>query len=645
MSTCRPEGPFLGARATTITLDPLADEDLRRLAISSAGDRPLSDITIDALVDRADGNALFLSQLVEAATAGADAHLPESAERVIGARVDVLPPVARRRLRQASVLGSEVDLELLSRLTGDAELRDSDAWAELDDFAAVAGGRLRFRHDLFHLAAYEGLTFADRSALHAAAAVELERRIDTPAAVLAQHFDRGRRPDRAAVWAARAAREATEQAAFTDAARLWRLAVDNNRRAGWPDAERATLQVELGHSYEMLGEPSQAERAYKQALALAPDADRSAIRVRLAWLAFRNDRVTVAKRRVTVALNQIEGHPADKDVLATRIALTLLRSAIRDFEGDRAGSDEDARWAETESVRAQRADLRGEALLQLTLNADQDGDPPEEVDRLAAEARQLLETSGMHYELGVLEVNLGLSLMVRARWPLALEAFERSASAFNRSGTVLGVLYTDANRGGILIEQGRLDEAGALFEAVVRRARAAEQQRVGWFAAGSAARAKALAGPDRPARSPPSPRWPRRWRPPARSGRSTTSAGTGPRRSSSPAASTRPATTPAPCSTSSTTGPRTRRSAPRWPDSTAVAAHLQGEPGALADLQASVDVARQLDATYEVVRGLQALEALVPDPDPAWATERERLSAELGVIWLPPITFVETAAF
>ena len=199
VSTCRPEGPFLGARATTIALDPLGDDDLRRLAISIAGERPLSDVTIEALVDRADGNALFLSQLVEAATAGADARLPESAERVIGARVDLLPPIARRRLRQASVLGSEVDLGLLARLTGDPELREAEAWVELDDFAAAAGGRLRFRHDLFHLAAYEGLTFADRSALHAAAAVELERQIDTPSAVLAQHFDRGQKPDRAAV--------------------------------------------------------------------------------------------------------------------------------------------------------------------------------------------------------------------------------------------------------------------------------------------------------------------------------------------------------------------------------------------------------------------------------------------------------------
>ena len=40
------------------------------MAIRAAGEQALSDATLDALVARADGNALFLGQLVEAATTG-----------------------------------------------------------------------------------------------------------------------------------------------------------------------------------------------------------------------------------------------------------------------------------------------------------------------------------------------------------------------------------------------------------------------------------------------------------------------------------------------------------------------------------------------------------------------------------------------
>jgi hypothetical protein len=59
---------------------------------------------------------------------------------------------------------------------------------------------------------------------------------------------------------------------------------------------------------------------------------------------------------------------------------------------------------------------------------------------------------------------------------------------------------------------------------------------------------------------------------------------------------------------------------------------------AVDELRASLDLARELDATYEIVRALQALEAIAPQPDPAWGEERERLCAQLGVVALPPVT-------
>ncbi len=637
VSSCRPDGPFLGTPSTTLELDPLGDDDLRRMAIGAAGEQALSDATLDALVGRADGNALFLGQLVEAAATGADVALPESAERVIGARLDVLPASARRRLRQASVLGSEVDLDLLARLTGDDDLRDHDEWAELDDFVTVGGGRLRFRHDLFHLVAYEGLTYAERSSLHAAAAGELERRPDTPSAALAQHFHRGRQPERAAIWAARAAREATDQAAFTDAARLWRLAIDDGRRAGWPDVERAPLHVELGRSYEMLAQPSEAERAFQQAIRLAPVADRSAIRVRLAWLAFRRDQISLAKRRLTIAFQGLDGRPTDREARTTRAELVVLRAAIRDVQGDRAGSDDDARWAEAEAQKLRRPDLRGEAVMQLALNADDAGDPAEEVEQLATSARALLEGAGKHYELGVLDVNLGVSQMVRGRWPRALVLFESAAASYTRCGAVLGAVYTQVNSGGILAEQGHLDDALDQFVSVARRARAAEQVRLEQFASGSAARARAWLGDAHEAIASLTPliealdeaghvdeavylRWYR--------AESLVLAGRYPDAIDETGAllavvADRPRDT--------AVGAALTRLA-------AVASCLLGKPGAQDDLRASLEMARELDATYEVVRALQALEALVPEPDPAWREEREQLCALLGVVRLPPIT-------
>jgi tetratricopeptide (TPR) repeat protein len=639
ISTRRPESEALTATATSLALGPLDDVDVRRLAIATSTERgvDLSDATLAAVVERAHGNALFLEQLVAAASSEDDVELPESAERVVGARLDLLPAAARRRLRRASVLGTDVDLDLLATVADDADLRSAAAWLGMGDFIAVESGRLRFRNDLFRLAAYEGLSFADRAALHLAAAEQLERRSDTPAAVLAQHFQRGGRPDRATDWAARAARDATAHAAFSDSVHLWHLAADSARAAGRPDAERAALLVELGRAHELLAEPVSAERAFKEALVLAETAERPAIRARLAWVAFRTDRTSLAKRRVTTALRELDADGDRRRGAVTRVELMLLRSAIREGDGDLPGSDHDARWAAAEARRLRRTDLRGEAMMELALNADTAGDPA--VGKLATEARRLLERAAKYHEIGILDLNLGVTLMVRGQWPLALASLKSAAEAFARCGGVLGGISTDANRGGILVEQGRLQEAIELYTDVARRSRAAGHTRLVHFAEGSAARARAWMG--------------------------DVDVAIGALTSSAAALDGHPE-----CSylrwylvealilagrfseARTLTPALTREFAGRSRDQAvevalrrldAIAAHLDGVPDALDGIRQSIDLARQRRAPYEVVRGLHALEVLAPEPERAWAEERGRLSRGLGVTWLPPITLAHPA--
>ena len=99
----------------------------------------------------------------------------------------------------------------------------------------------------------------------------------------------------------------------------------------------------------MLGEVEAAERAYRQALASATPAERTAIRIRLGWLSFRSDDLHRARRRVAAALRDL---PADTvDAARLHAELIVLRAAIRATAGDRRGSDADARWAEDEARR------------------------------------------------------------------------------------------------------------------------------------------------------------------------------------------------------------------------------------------------------------------------------------------------------
>ena len=643
----RPATPGLVEGSRELPLPPLDDAARRRLATSLAGDRALSDATLDELVERSAGNPLFLAQLVVSSAAGEDIGLPASAEGVVGARIDLLPKAARRRLRQASVLGTDVDLALLSEITGED---DDNTWGDLGEFVTAEPGRLHFNHDLFRLAAYEGLPFSERAELHERAGLQLEQQPGTPPAVIARHFRQSNRANRAADWAELAAREAAEKSAYADAARLWHHAANSARRAKRPEEAQARLLVELGGAHEVLADSAAAEAAYTEALRLCAAEDRAPIRVRLAWVAFRSDHLPLAKRRVTLAFKEADSIPGVLGSAAVHTELLLLRAAVRSMEGDLAGSNDDALRAESDAAVIGRADLRAEALLQLALNADLTG--ASDADELAARAFTLLTATNKHYELAVLHGNLGITHMEHGRWPAALDEFDAAARELTISGNVLGAFSNDLSRGGILLEQGHVQAALELFEDVGRRASAAQNLRKSAFARGSAARARGWAGDD--------------------SGRDEL-------RGCIDVLDTAGHTSEADDLRAylleldvlfGSFHASLREGGPLLAELTAVAesqvvvlsvqrlvaiAEILAEPAGgvsgrdtgppTAGIQEVLDRARERGATIEVARSLQALEVLSRDVDPGWASERERICGELGVTWMPPTTFADHEAF
>ena len=71
-----------------------------------------------------------------------------------------------------------MDLNLLGEvLPEESIVRDLTAWSALDEFVAwVDQSRVRFRHDLFRDAAYEGLAVETRREIHARLASAIEQR-------------------------------------------------------------------------------------------------------------------------------------------------------------------------------------------------------------------------------------------------------------------------------------------------------------------------------------------------------------------------------------------------------------------------------------------------------------------------------------
>jgi serine/threonine protein kinase len=150
-----------------------------------------------ALVERSEGHASYLEEMIRAAARGKGTATPETVLAMVQARIEKLDPSARRVLRAASIFGETFWRAGVEALLGG---RDTAAWlAELmeqDWIVAREGGRFpaerefRFRQTLVWEAAYGMLTEGDRVAGHWLAGQWLEEAGETDAKILADHFER-----------------------------------------------------------------------------------------------------------------------------------------------------------------------------------------------------------------------------------------------------------------------------------------------------------------------------------------------------------------------------------------------------------------------------------------------------------------------
>ena len=177
--------------------------------------------TVARLVDRADGNAFYLEELIRVVAGGGAEALPETVLAMVQVRLDGLAPEARRVLRAASVFGEtfwpggvaallggqkridEVDAQLVA-------LRDLEVISRRVPGRFPAQDELVFRHAMLAEGAYAMLTEGDRELGHRLAGEWLQAVGEEDPMVLAEHFELGGNAARAVPWYRRAAEQALE---------------------------------------------------------------------------------------------------------------------------------------------------------------------------------------------------------------------------------------------------------------------------------------------------------------------------------------------------------------------------------------------------------------------------------------------------
>lgn len=438
-----------------VELAGLSEEAVAELLRS--GTPELDEATVRAVVERTGGNAFFVcetARLISAAGAeDALSQVPAGVHAVVRQRLARLPEAAQTLLRQATVLGREVDLDVLAAMTDS----DPETMATAVETALAAGllveegpDQVRFVHILVRDALYEEVPQLRRARWHARAGTEIQRLRPTEVSLLAYHFlaagDRASAP-RAARYARAAAEQATWRFAHREAARLWQEAVAAHERSQVHD-ERTRLGLIMGtiRALALAGDVVSARERRNAALA---DAEKlgdpaltadllSAFDVPTIWTnrryAAKDDQVVAAAERV-LALLPPHAAEARCRVLTT---LALELDGTQDDRGRQA-----AHQAEALARSLERPDLLAQALNARHAHAYHRAGLATE--RLAI-GRELL-TLGVRHELAAVEV-LGHVILAQAHAALAepetadehADAVERLADRYDLPlpGTLLG---------------------------------------------------------------------------------------------------------------------------------------------------------------------------------------------------------------
>ncbi len=245
-----------GCPLTIVDLAPLAADEAEELAALY----PIAPDLTEVCIQRAEGNPLFLDQLLRAAAAG-EANLPGSIRTLILSRAERLATSDRDALQAAAVLGHRCTLAALHHLIDDDAY--SPAALEEAGLMRTEGAELAFAHALFRDASYESILRSRRRELHGKAAAWFARQ---DLALRAEHLAAANDVDAATAFLA-AAQSEQAQLRFEQALVLARKGAALAREP----AHLYRLNCLLGELLLTLGRTHDALTAYREAIDFSSD--------------------------------------------------------------------------------------------------------------------------------------------------------------------------------------------------------------------------------------------------------------------------------------------------------------------------------------------------------------------------------------
>ena len=470
-------------RGGTIELGGLAREDAETLVDALLSDLGLPSELGAEVLDKAEGNPLFVEETVRMLAEGADglASIPDTVQALIAARIDGLPTSAKLALQRASVVGRVFWRGALATLSTDGEDVDTSLEALLKrDFvlrephSSISGEEaFRFKHLLIREVAYGGLTKSARAELHAGFATWLyDRGVEELVEICAYHLDQavtlrveidGAAPGKLVSRAASALEIAGKRALAREANRSGRQlllrAIEleptlerryQTARAAWRLNDIPAVAVEMDR---VLADAREAGNRWIEGRALIALGEATA---------FRDSDTTGSRRLLEEGLALLQ----PDDFIARFEALRQLSTLAR-WVGDCEGAREHGEQALNAARASGHKDLISWAANGLA-NALLWAVELDEAERLATDARRLAEESGGIVAHGQALHVLAHIAKLRGNPDDAVRLYEEAMALFDESGAVLEQGRNLNHLAELVMQRGDDDRAEKLAREAVR---------------------------------------------------------------------------------------------------------------------------------------------------------------------------------
>ena len=455
---------------TRVQLDPLPADDVRSL-VRAIHPEPISDAAVNDIVSRADGNAFFAEELVDAADQCNDAgHLPWQLADLLLVRLEGLSDDAREVVRVAAVGGRRVAHTMLADVVDlpadrlDAALREA---IDAHVLQLTSSGRgYIFRHALLAEAVYDDLLPGEVVRLHAAYATALAARDDNVgAAELARHARASHDLDTAYLASVRAGDEAMRVAAPQEAMQHYEVALELAPRATTADADRSDLVVSTVDAADAAGHSARGLRLARHALAElpadAPPLQRGRVLFALVRAALGEE---IDEQTLDAANEALRLVPADPpSAFRVRVLAQHARVAFilgRDVEAERSAR-EAIEVGDRIGARIGANDARA-TLIVVARRANEPQSVVERLRTLAADAQALGDAGAevrSRYSLGALYLEIGDLDQARTAFDEARSRARETGRQFDLFG-----MHARASAGVVRFAQGDWDDALALLD-------------------------------------------------------------------------------------------------------------------------------------------------------------------------------------